>query len=94
MAPTAHTGAFLSILSRFFFICELTVELRHEMPEKNELSKQNIQDRFFGRNDPVARKILAGNAEKQGLQPPEDESVVSPPSFTKITRFPTLNAPP
>jgi pre-mRNA-splicing factor RBM22/SLT11 len=48
------------------------------MPEKNELSKQNIQDRFFGKNDPVARKILSGHAEKQGLQPPEDESVVSP----------------
>lgn len=44
---------------------------------KNELSKQNIQDRYFGRNDPVARKILAGHAETQGLQPPEDETVVS-----------------
>ena len=50
---------------------------RHEVPVKNELSKQNIQDRFFGRNDPVARKIMAGHAEQQGLQPPEDESVVS-----------------
>jgi pre-mRNA-splicing factor RBM22/SLT11 len=47
------------------------------MPVKNELSKQNIQDRFFGQNDPVARKILAGHAEQQGLKPPEDESVVS-----------------
>jgi pre-mRNA-splicing factor RBM22/SLT11 len=47
------------------------------MPVKNELSKQNIQDRFFGNNDPVARKILSGHAEKQGLKPPEDESVVS-----------------
>jgi pre-mRNA-splicing factor RBM22/SLT11 len=54
----------------------LTV-FRHEMPVKNELSKQNIQDRYFGNNDPVAHKILAGHAEKQGLQPPEDESVVS-----------------
>jgi len=83
VAPTALTGALSSILSHFF-ICELTVELRHEMPEKNELSKQNIQDRFFGRNDPVARKILAGNAEKQGLQPPEDESVVSSPSCMRM----------
>ena len=49
---------------------------RHEVPEKNELSKQNIQDRYFGNNDPVARKILAGHAEQQGLKPPEDESVV------------------
>jgi len=44
---------------------------------KNELSKQNIQDRFFGNDDPVARKILAGHAEKQGLKPPEDETVMS-----------------
>ncbi|KAI0277222.1 pre-mRNA-splicing factor SLT11 [Russula aff. rugulosa BPL654] len=50
---------------------------RHEMPVKNELSKQNIQDRYFGNNDPVARKILAGHAENQGLKPPEDESVMS-----------------
>jgi pre-mRNA-splicing factor RBM22/SLT11 len=49
------------------------------MPVQNELSKQNIQDRFFGRNDPVARKILSGHAEKQGLKPPEDESVVRRP---------------
>ena len=47
------------------------------MPVKNELSKQNIQDRYFGNNDPVARKILAGHADNQGLRPPEDESVVS-----------------
>lgn len=52
---------------------------RHEVPEKNELSKQNIQDRYFGNNDPVARKILAGHAEQQGLKPPEDESVVRSP---------------
>jgi len=43
----------------------------------NELSKQNIQDRYFGNNDPVARKILSGHAEQQGLKPPEDESVMS-----------------
>lgn len=49
------------------------------MPVENELSKQNIQDRYLGQNDPVARKILAGHADKQGLKPPEDESVVRPP---------------
>lgn len=50
---------------------------RHEMPVENDLSKQNIQDRYLGQNDPVARKILAGHADKQGLKPPEDESVMS-----------------
>ncbi|KAI5121657.1 hypothetical protein M0805_002733 [Coniferiporia weirii] len=50
---------------------------RHEMPADNELSKQNMQDRYYGRNDPVARKILAGNAEAQGLKPPEDQTITS-----------------
>jgi pre-mRNA-splicing factor RBM22/SLT11 len=79
---------------RTLFTCELTVEnFRHEVPVNNELSKQNIQDRFFGRNDPVARKIMVGHAEKQGLQPPEDESVVSFLLARGWLGFPTLNAP-
>ncbi len=74
-----HIIKFLSfVLSKLIYLFppSLTV-FRHEMPVKNELSKQNIQDRYFGNNDPVARKIMAGHAENQGLQPPEDESVVS-----------------
>ncbi|TFK55092.1 hypothetical protein OE88DRAFT_1674668 [Heliocybe sulcata] len=50
---------------------------RHEMPVDNELSKQNIQDRYHGRSDPVAKKIMAGHAATMGLQPPEDQSVTS-----------------
>ncbi|EJD02405.1 uncharacterized protein FOMMEDRAFT_109756 [Fomitiporia mediterranea MF3/22] len=50
---------------------------RHEMPEDNELSKQNMQDRYHGRNDPVARKIFTEHAKTQGLEPPEDESITS-----------------
>ena len=46
------------------------------MPVQNELSKQNIQDRYHGRNDPVAKKILSGHAANMGLQPPEDQSIV------------------
>jgi pre-mRNA-splicing factor RBM22/SLT11 len=75
-ARNAHTGTDYISPRR---IVELNVPRRHEVPEKTELSKQNIQDRFFGNNDPVARKILAGHAEQQGLKPPEDESVVRPP---------------
>ncbi|KAH7340216.1 pre-mRNA-splicing factor SLT11 [Rhizoctonia solani] len=50
---------------------------RHEMPNQNELSHQNIKDRFYGRNDPVAKKILSVHAVKQGLEPPQDQSVTS-----------------
>lgn len=47
------------------------------MPVQNDLSKQNIQDRYHGRNDPVANKILATNAASAGLAPPEDKAIVS-----------------
>jgi len=50
---------------------------RHEMPVHNELSHQNMQDRYHGRNDPVARKILTTHADSQGLAPPEDQSITS-----------------
>lgn len=56
--------------SQFYVLC------RHEKPEDNELSKQNMQDRYYGRSDPVARKILSGYADSQGLKPPEDTSIV------------------
>ncbi|KAF9075173.1 pre-mRNA-splicing factor SLT11 [Rhodocollybia butyracea] len=50
---------------------------RHEKPVDNELSHQNIQDRYHGRNDPVARKILSTHAESQGLKAPEDQTITS-----------------
>lgn len=50
---------------------------RHEKPVDNELAHQNMQDRYHGRNDPVAHKILSTNAENQGLKPPDDTTIVS-----------------
>ena len=50
--------------------------IRHEKPTDGALAKQNIQDRYHGHNDPVAHKIMAKHAETQGLQPPEDTSIV------------------
>ncbi len=51
---------------------------RHEIPEENELSHQNIKDRYYGTNDPVAKKIL--NRVKGGgnsnILPPEDKTIV------------------
>ena len=47
------------------------------MPSNNEMANQNIKDRYHGTNDPVARKILVGHAVTHGMQPPEDESIVS-----------------
>lgn len=50
---------------------------RHEMPIDNGLAHQNVQDRYYGRNDPVAKKILTRHASAQGLAPPEDTTVTS-----------------
>lgn len=50
---------------------------RHEMPVDNDLAHQNIQDRYYGKNDPVARKIMSAHADSQGLKPSDDPAVVS-----------------
>jgi pre-mRNA-splicing factor RBM22/SLT11 len=51
---------------------------RHEIPEENELSHQNIKDRYYGTNDPVAKKILNRVKGGSGLNitPPEDKTIV------------------
>lgn len=48
---------------------------RHEMPVTGELSQQNIKDRYYGVNDPVALKLLSKAGEMPSLEPPEDESI-------------------
>jgi len=51
---------------------------RHEIVEQTgPMAKQSIQDRYHGRNDPVARQILARNANEMGLAAPEDQSIIS-----------------
>jgi pre-mRNA-splicing factor RBM22/SLT11 len=52
---------------------------RHEMPlEKSELSQQNIKDRFYGQNDPVAKKMMRrANADPLPLTIPEDKSITT-----------------
>ncbi|KAF8060585.1 zinc finger CCCH domain-containing protein 40 [Scenedesmus sp. PABB004] len=53
---------------------------RHEMPVKDELSEQNIKDRYYGINDPVANKMLrrfTGGGDAPKLEPPEDKSITS-----------------
>ncbi|KAL1368382.1 hypothetical protein HN51_022517 [Arachis hypogaea] len=48
---------------------------RHEMPVTGELSQQNIKDRYYGVNDPVALKLLGKAGEMTSLEAPEDESI-------------------
>ncbi|WVR08621.1 pre-mRNA-splicing factor SLT11 [Kwoniella sp. DSM 27419] len=50
---------------------------RHELPKENELSKQSLVDRYYGKNDPVAKKILREQAESKGMKAPEDKTVTT-----------------
>lgn len=47
---------------------------RHEIPEESDLSKQKIKDRYYGHNDPVAKKLL-NKLKLTKLVPPTDTSV-------------------
>ncbi|KAK1376385.1 Zinc finger CCCH domain-containing protein 4 [Heracleum sosnowskyi] len=46
---------------------------RHEMHVGGELSRQNIKDRFYGVNDPVAMKLLNKAGEMPSSEPPADQ---------------------
>jgi len=57
---------------------------RHELPPSmldpagaGDLGKQNIQDRYHGRADPVAKRLLAGASGGAALTPPTDTSVAT-----------------
>ncbi|KAJ3106630.1 RNA binding motif protein 22 [Phlyctochytrium planicorne] len=49
---------------------------RHELPTESDLSHQNIKDRFYGSNDPVANKMLH-EMEKKGDFKSADPTVSS-----------------
>ncbi|KAK7054760.1 Pre-mRNA-splicing factor slt11 [Paramarasmius palmivorus] len=46
-------------------------------PQTTNWPTKTLQDRYYGRSDPVANKILSQYSESQGLKPPEDESIMS-----------------
>ena len=50
---------------------------RHEMPTTGDLANQNIKDRYFGVNDPVANKMLNRVDNLPKLEPPEDPSITT-----------------
>eukprot|EP00899_Mesostigma_viride_P017081 jgi/Mesvir1/25374/Mv01417-RA.1 len=50
---------------------------RHEMPVTGELAHQNIKDRYYGVNDPVAKKLLARAENMPSLVPPPDTSITT-----------------
>lgn len=49
-----------------------------ELTSAPELRQQNIKDRYYGINDPVANKMLArANEQTQELTPPDDASITT-----------------
>lgn len=50
---------------------------RHHIPEINDLSVQNIQERFHGVNDPVAKRILKGYMDNKPPNAPQDSSITT-----------------
>uniref|UniRef100_A0A8C9SD92 Pre-mRNA-splicing factor RBM22 n=1 Tax=Scleropages formosus TaxID=113540 RepID=A0A8C9SD92_SCLFO len=52
---------------------------RHEKPTDPDdpLADQNIKDRFYGINDPVAEKLLKRASTMPRLDPPEDKSITT-----------------
>ncbi|KAI3837233.1 hypothetical protein MKW92_013779 [Papaver armeniacum] len=79
-------------------ICKRGAECayRHEIPVTGELSRQNIKDRYYGVNDPVAAKLLRKAGEMQSRQqatahrgsPPSYYNSPHPPSRTS---YPSMN---
>jgi len=48
---------------------------RHELPNEDpDLAKQNIKDRYYGKDDPVAKKLI-NRMDDFGLKPPLDKEV-------------------
>lgn len=52
---------------------------RHDKPNEPDdpLCEQNIKDRYYGRNDPVADKILKRAASLPTLEVPEDKNITT-----------------
>jgi pre-mRNA-splicing factor RBM22/SLT11 len=66
---------------------------RHEMPRDKDdpLLKQNIKDRYFGTNDPVAAKLLGKLASRHPLEGKDEESTIE--SHIEVKNTIALNPP-
>lgn len=47
------------------------------MPTTGPLAEQNIKDRYYGVNDPVAAKMMTRAAEMPTLAPPDDPTITT-----------------
>lgn len=66
------------LLSFIFSIFSKKIS-RHEKPSDPDdpLSQQNLRDRYYGSNDPVADKLLNRAKALPKLTPPDDPSITT-----------------
>lgn len=66
------------VLSAFSH-CASAFSHRHEKPTDPDdpLADQNIKDRYYGINDPVADKLLKRASTMPRLDPPEDKTITT-----------------
>ena len=55
------------------------IHFRHERPSDPDdpLAEQNIKDRYYGVNDPVAEKLMSRASALPTLEPPEDKQITT-----------------
>ena len=64
------------VLLYIIIVCSVC---RHDRPTDPDdpLADQNIKDRFYGQNDPVAHKLLDRYNQMPKIDPPEDKSITT-----------------
>lgn len=74
---SSHWTCVLNLLTDC--IDSLPIDPRHEKPTDPDdpLADQNIKDRYYGINDPVANKLLKRASTMPRLDPPEDKSITT-----------------
>jgi hypothetical protein len=62
-----------------FVAFNICISNRHDKPTDPDdpLADQNIKDRFFGINDPVADKLMRRYTAMPKLEPPEDKTITT-----------------
>jgi len=60
-------------------LCPYAHEKRYNDDEDDPLGKQNLKDRFMGKNDPLADKILKRitHNKENDIKPPEDITITA-----------------
>lgn len=73
------TGGAHIFLPFFILIYCCFLNHRHEKPTDPDdpLADQNIKDRYYGINDPVADKLLKRASTMPRLDPPEDKTITT-----------------